>query len=1478
MVTIDIDRRFVEWSDEELSDPDVLSRYGLSDRAMGWNDLLAKRRVVVLAEAGSGKTEEMKAQARRQNEAGQFAFYASVQDVGREGLEHALCPADRVPLKSWRISDQSAWFFIDSIDEAKLDGVRLDKALRQLAEGIAGAEGRAHIVLSGRHTDWEFRRDLRRFNEQLPIPRDQVLPPPPALDELVISTIRHERRTEPPQPPEESVIVVMTSLDAGRVRLFAAGKGAPNLDAFISEIELANLWQFARRPLDLDWLVQFWRTNNRLGSLTEMLATSLTERLQETNLDRVRRDSLDADRAFQALERIGATLVLGRNTTIAIPDSEIMLAGDHPPVDLTDALPDWSAEHRMRLLTRPVFDPATFGRARLHNDNQGVVRAYLAARWLHRLRKKNLSNQGLFDLLFAEMHGLELVKPSMQETAAWLSLWDADVAREVVRREPFLLLTAGDPASLPTELRINLLTRLVEGITNNRQRIPLLDRDSVKRFSRPDIAATVRTLWSAHEDHADVRDLLLRLIWLGPLRNCADLAVRVAFGRYQDRHTRIVAGRALMATGDTGARNEYAKFIGANCADLPNVLVWDAVEGLFPNPLGIDDLLTVLSRVDVTDSDGGLGFEWQSPDLIKRIDSRGDLERLLGGLIEQLGGDGNDVGYERDQREDTYFAAISAAAYRLLERCPGDEAPVVAVDAVLRIGRRDRHNPRMNRKTLGDPPAELRRTSARRRIAFWRAAERFRGSRMLQGRAIESVWELEILGWSPGLSTVDLDWLLADGPARSLEHERRLAINAALSIWRDAGSPAGLLSRIEAVAHTDAAMTGAYEAWMRPPAPSPELVKSERELKRLQRRNAIAQAKRDQSWVDFVAELRANPALLRQLRPTSKEGADSRLFHLWQLLSAAEGSSSRYAIDSVAPLEPMLGADLAAAFRDGLIAHWRAWQPRLKSAREPEKRNQISSLDCMGIAGVTLEANSRSDWADRLTSEEALHAAIYATLELTGFPKWLSELARAKPEQVVSVLRGEAAAELANLAPGSRCEVLDDLTRADSNIIALMARPLLDELKRRSNLPPIALSPLLDIISRGLGQPHAYFVQLAISRFNSATDPETGSLYLGALFAIDASIATTTFLARLDTLGTSEQTALVQHVLPHVFGDRFGFRQGAPPKLPFDSLERLVRVAYRTIRVADDHNRPSGVVFSPDERDRAEGARGAAFERLAQTPGRATFNALLHYAETADFPIPPSRLRELARDRAAQDSENAPWPPGEPFAFEANCEASPRTPKDLQLLALRRLADMQYDLLHSDFAQGATLSGLPDERAVQNWMADRLRGAQGRSYSVEREPHVVDEKEPDIRLKAKDTDASVPVEIKIVESWTLEQLEAALTDQLCGRYLRARDGRHGILLLVHQKPRQRGWTDSRNGTVLRFEDVVTRLRAQAFATAGSGSDAPQPEIAVLNVSTCIVATEAALAKRKGGRQATRASRKQPSPLRSSKSARAASKV
>ena len=228
-MAIELNRRFVECKDDGSTDPNLVARFGRTDSTLGWADLLKRRRVVFLAEAGSGKSTEMIAQSRAVPESAGQGFYATVEDVGRLGLEGALRASDRERLASWRTSDQEAWFFVDSVDEAKSDGVKLRTVVANLADAISGCERRTHIILSGRYTDWEFRRDLGLVRDALAVPPDEELPSAPTPDELVISVIHRERR-DTPTPPEDVLVVVMTGLDEARVRQFAVGKKIDDVD------------------------------------------------------------------------------------------------------------------------------------------------------------------------------------------------------------------------------------------------------------------------------------------------------------------------------------------------------------------------------------------------------------------------------------------------------------------------------------------------------------------------------------------------------------------------------------------------------------------------------------------------------------------------------------------------------------------------------------------------------------------------------------------------------------------------------------------------------------------------------------------------------------------------------------------------------------------------------------------------------------------------------------------------------------------------------------------------------------------------------------------------------------------------------------------------------------------------------------------------------------------------------------------------
>ena len=559
---------------------------------------------------------------------------------------------------------------------------------------------------------------------------------------------------------------------------------------------------------------------------------------------------------------------------------------------------------------------------------------------------------------------------------------------------------------------------------------------------------------------------------------------------------------------------------------------------------------------------------------------------------------------------------------------------------------------------------------------------------------------------------------------------------------------------------------------------------------------------------------------------------------LCQLLHGAR-SQSRYATDSVAPLERIAGSDVAKAAEVGLIAHWRTCEPLVRSRREPQERNTVRWLDLMGLTGVTLEATNDPTWATKLSTEDVWRAAAkFATVEINGFPRWLSDLVASRPAEVRTVLYHEIKDELTREGV-TFFETLQAVTYSDDGLASLLAPVLLQDLETALAMPHGAVSLVLQIIVNGLAEAdRERFERWAIAKFEQEPDVALAVQYLAAVFSINPRAATSVFVAKATALGEEAQTALVDRFLTACFVNSISgttFKRITVP--PADIIEELMLLSFKTHKQVAARQRSAGVVYRTNDLDYADQARSAIFSRFVKTPGSATYHALRRLQQDSTFPVAPTRLRALAEQRAVEDSETAPWPPGEAYAFEQSKETAPQTGKDLRSVLVGRIEDMQHDLLHDDFSQRQTLNGLASEKEVQKWVTDRLRLKQGRSFSVEREPHVVDEKEPDVRIRAKATDACVSMEIKVAESWSLTELVDALEVQLCGRYLRSNQGRYGVLLLVHQEGRKIGWEDKKgDGKYLSFAEVLDCLCALALAISGESHNSPQPEVAVLDVS------------------------------------------
>lgn len=1433
MATIALNRRFEEWSLRSESNPDLDQFFSASTDALAWDDLLTRHRVVILAEAGSGKSTEMEEQARLNRDAGRQTFECTLQSLYNRG-ESAFGKAAS-GLQQWKNSTDPAWFFLDSIDEAKGNDIRLKCVLEVIAQCIEGAEARAHIILSGRFFDWETRKDFKLLQDFLAMPAPAAAVRPIDPDQVLINIISERRDDEAKEPAEEPLIVRMGALDDEQVRQFASGKGVTDADAFARALEESDLSLLAQRPLDLDWLVEYWQIHHRFGPLAEMLERCVKHRLIEPDTHRERKDALTIDDALNAVERIGAALVLQGLQDIKIPDSELNLEPSRAALDLKALFPDMPNPKRSNLIGRPIFQPGSPGFARLHNDNEGQVRSLLTARWLKRLLGENCPALTVRDLLFSTTYGVDVVIPSMRQTAAWLALWNHDVAREVLRRDPHLFMDAGDPASLSTEIREAALRGVVQGALNNED-FDIPNRTSLKRFAQADLAQCVRELWSLHSKKPVVREVLLLVIGLGGIKECSDLVVAAAFGAHKDRYTNVFAGRALLKVASPEDKRRYAVYVRENAKTLVTAQVWDTLIECVPTVISAQELMQTIFRM-APGKNGDIGLVYRGPEIVDKVVTSPDLEQIVAAIFSKLEHRIDPEDGADDHKDEAFLPMLEAAGRKILALNPDDAAPDAAIDATIRLGqeRRYRH-PRRGKKGYQDIFALMAASPQRRRLALWRAMAVHAANPGRNGGPITEPWQLQFRGHVPDLLGEDFGWLAEDANGRDDASERQVAANGAMEVWRRGGEDPQQLERMKSIGSTFPEVADVIEQWTTPRKPSKEQIEHEKRMARLDHRDALAQAERDQSWKDFAARLRSNPTQLQQLYPPSPQGVDARLYNLYKLLLSIEGSSSHHAISDLSPLLPIFGEEVVRELARAFIAYWRMWTPKLKAEEPASKRNQILAVECIGITGVSIEATNDPEWAAKLSGAEATSASVYATLELNGFAPWIKDLARSQPDALRDVLVRALSRDLAPRNQNDvRFDMLDDLYRADKSVAGLACDFLLDLLKRRKQMSGRLLQKTLGILTR-IEASQLDVRAIAEDRIPACKILDTQAQYIAALFRLAPGKAIEKLDSVLQTQSLKQQTALVQALLPRLVGDQWHGDERAVSEIPFEHLEKLNLLAFGVLKPEDDNRHESGKVYSPDERDAAESARSALFKRLCDTPGLATYEALKRLRDTTKFPIPRRRMSELMMTRLVQDSEHEAWEPLDVVNFEKDFSTSPRNAHDLQRLAVQRLKDIEHALTHADFAQGRTFKNLTHEVDVQNWVANELRNKQGRGYSLEREAHVADEKEPDVRLRAKATDANVPIEVKVAESWTLKQLEVALYQQMIGQYLRDRENRYGILLIAHQKPRRDGWQKP-DKTYLNFSEIIDHLRTLAHEVAMQRPYSPQVEIVTLDVSS-----------------------------------------
>jgi hypothetical protein len=108
---------------EADSDNQELYDFWHEQNRTDWIVLEKKFRCVILSEAGAGKSYEMMARAKYVVKQGSAAFFIRIEDI-EDGFEDAFEVGSADAFDHWRGSQAEAWFFLDSIDEARLENPR----------------------------------------------------------------------------------------------------------------------------------------------------------------------------------------------------------------------------------------------------------------------------------------------------------------------------------------------------------------------------------------------------------------------------------------------------------------------------------------------------------------------------------------------------------------------------------------------------------------------------------------------------------------------------------------------------------------------------------------------------------------------------------------------------------------------------------------------------------------------------------------------------------------------------------------------------------------------------------------------------------------------------------------------------------------------------------------------------------------------------------------------------------------------------------------------------------------------------------------------------------------------------------------------------------------------------------------------------------------------------------------------------------
>ncbi|WP_019099820.1 NACHT domain-containing protein [Pseudomonas putida] len=1372
-----------------LIDADVTDDANLNVRlgrsgTLIWSDLLAHHRVVLLAEAGSGKTEEIRNIAHRLRSEGKPAFFLRIERV-KDFFEGAFEVGTYDEFTTWCRSGTEGWILMDSVDEAKLRSpFDFEVAMRKIGLIAKQAAGNAHIVITCRLSAWRPKTDLALCQGEFPFLSSSAAP---------------ARASDPASP---FLLVTLDDIQGDQVDRLLDATGVVDKESFKAATERTEARALTTRPLDFLELVKFWKTEGKIGTRYELIRSSIDRRLREHDSNRSHSMPIAPKRLREGARLAALATTLGQMSDIRIPDgtrNERGLALDH-------ILSEWTEVECEALLSRPIFDKGIYGTTRFHHRS---VREYLTAEWLQHQLLNEGSRVKVEGLFFKTQYGREVIEPTLRPVLPWLALQDDRIRERAIRIAPEIFFEDGDPKQLPIESRVTILRAVCKVLAQPAHSWAVTEHAAIQLFAHTDLAASIKELLIEYRSSSHITSFLLDMVAQGEIVDAVPDAVELALNSSENR-VKVAAIRAVREAGTVEDIASIRLNLLARTGKFDRECLAELIEGLPTQETWIRWLVEALSR------------SGRKPSISRSSD---DLAFVLSGLVSTCPLDGLfpllegfdllldkppaiDRGYCDISKRFAWLAESAAtAALRILQARDTRAMEPYVLSVLRKLSRLDSYNeldaqdvvteirnaistwPEMNYQLLWHDVAQTRRS-----VSITVADVRELGG-------FHRFWTFNLQNFER--SCVDI--------AQKAELEDQLmAQSLAFHIYDEAERPSAWLEQLEAASEASSVLISNLSRLI--DLRSKEIANHEsREADRKQKqalRDAKEKANR-RAWKERVA------AEISSVLGSTTAGEVTELqYRLDREIRLSNSGSGRRAEADWASLIPEYGQPVAKAFHDGAIRFWRTTTPKLPS--EGGSGLILSPATSLGLTGLAIEFKEHPDFLSQLNHAEADRAARYGLLEPYGMPAWMRSLFSHHPSTVSELALQEIESEL-NCAPSdSHLSVLRKVQSKGSFMFDHIAPAIISRLQASlGSLDGLRLS--LNILNESSISDEA-IAGTASVKASEISDPRVSATWFAAWIGTQPAEAIAALTEHVSLLESDEdRTTFLMLCLTVIVGIRHESRCRERYKTA-EHAAALYLLACEHVRVEDDIDRVGKGVFSPELRDDAQDVRNNLLTFLRDLQGRQAYLALQKISQEH----PSARYRSLsalfATQRATADSKSQPWGPADVADFQSRLERTPSNHHELWSLATDRLLDLKHDLENGDSSTAEILLLANQETALRKYIGNWCRERAGGRYVLPQEEQLADDKRPDFRMQSSRFDGPVPIELKLADKWTGASLFERLENQLMGDYLRDSRSSCGIFLLINQGSRST-W-EAPNGR-LSFDELVTALQDKWLSLAPS---------------------------------------------------------